>query len=254
MGQKICGRFIKTAFNVSGGSFQWNQLLEKNCFSRFFSGLSGFSFGVYAKCFWRGCRKCTLRVHMFVFMGSIFFENDTFWIVFRTLGGNVSGLQTNFSNTVVIAALFVSRGTFHEEKPFEEHPFFQFRKFVATFLEIWRNKSKMFVKTALYAPGGNIMRKYPLTKKNKSFSDTRRTFLWLLTKVFWQDHQNWTVHVQRQLCEKKTFGRNETFAISDNRRKPYKFSTIKFQQVCQKFYLCVVRKFIIKKIDCAKNR
>ena len=47
--------------------------------------------GVHAKLYWSVCQNCTLRVHTVVFMGSIFFEKNTFPIVFHILGGNFSG-------------------------------------------------------------------------------------------------------------------------------------------------------------------
>ena len=106
--------------NFSRESFAWKKMFLND----FFWIYMGSFFEVYANVYWQGCQNCTLCVHRIVLMGNIFFEKNTFSSVFRILGVNVSGVQQNFSSTVVRAALFVSRGTFHEEKPFEEHCFF----------------------------------------------------------------------------------------------------------------------------------
>ena len=45
----------------------------------------------------------------------------------------------------------------------------------------------------------------------------------------------------------KNFWKKETIAISDNRRKLFKFSAIKFQQVCQNFILRVPLNIFMKK-------
>ena len=58
--------------------------------------------------FWLVCRNCTLRAHGIIFMGSIFFEKNTFPNVFQILGGNFPGFRHYFSSTVTRTAL-VSR-------------------------------------------------------------------------------------------------------------------------------------------------
>ena len=68
--------------------------------SRFLIGFMPTFFGFYAKFYWLLCQNCTVRVHRIVFMGSIFFEKNTFPIVFHILGGNFSGFRQIFSITV----------------------------------------------------------------------------------------------------------------------------------------------------------
>ena len=66
------------------------------------------SFGHNSKLYLLVCQNCALRVHRIVFMGSIFFEKNTFQIFFHFLGGSFSDFRQIFSSTVLRTAL-VSR-------------------------------------------------------------------------------------------------------------------------------------------------
>ena len=63
--------------------------------SRFCNRIYANFFELYAKFYWLVCQNCTLRVHRIVFMGSIFFEKNTFPFVFHILGGIFSGFWAN---------------------------------------------------------------------------------------------------------------------------------------------------------------
>ena len=94
--------FEKNTFNIIlGGNFSGFQKFfhhgSQNCigFQVFLIGFMPISFGHHAKLYLLVCQNCTLRVHRIVFMGSIFFEKNTFPIVFHILGGNFSGFWAN---------------------------------------------------------------------------------------------------------------------------------------------------------------
>ena len=59
----------------------------------------------YAKICCAVCQNCTLGVHRFVFMGSIFFGKNTFPTVLHNLGGLFLGFWQIFSSTVVKTTL-----------------------------------------------------------------------------------------------------------------------------------------------------
>ena len=69
--------------------------------SRYSIGLMPVFFGIHSKIYWLVCQNCTLRVHRIVFMGSIFFERNTFQIVLHILDGNFLVFGQIFSSTVV---------------------------------------------------------------------------------------------------------------------------------------------------------
>ena len=71
-------------------------------------GLTPTFLGLYAKFFWQVCQNSSLRVHRIVFMGSIFFEKNTFPFVFHILRRKFSGFRQKYSSTVIRTAL-VSR-------------------------------------------------------------------------------------------------------------------------------------------------
>ena len=89
-------------FQNLGGNFSgfWVIIFQhgsRNCigFQAFQSDLCQFFFGLHGKFYWLVCRNCTLCVDKIVFMGSIFFEKNTFPFVFHILGGNFSGFWVN---------------------------------------------------------------------------------------------------------------------------------------------------------------
>ena len=89
--QKFSSAVVRTALN-----------------SRFFNRTQVIFFGLCAKFYWLFCHNCTLRVHRIVFLWSIFFEENSFQIVFQVFGGNFSGFRQKVSSTVIRTAL-VSR-------------------------------------------------------------------------------------------------------------------------------------------------
>ena len=95
----LCFTFWVETFQVSG-KFSPARESERHWFLGYFYGTDANIFRTSRKFFWLVCHNCTLRAHGIVFMGSIFFEKNTFPIVFQILGGNFPGFWHSFSSTL----------------------------------------------------------------------------------------------------------------------------------------------------------
>ena len=103
---------LPIVFLILRGSFSgfWANLSQRgsrNCigFQAFQSDLCQFFIGLHAKFYWLVCQNCTLRARRIVFMGSIFFEKNSFQILFPILDGDFSGFRRLICSTVVKIAL-----------------------------------------------------------------------------------------------------------------------------------------------------
>ena len=200
LSQKNSGRFISSAFNLSGENFRGNHLRENKlsliAFSRIFT-LFTFLW-IYANFYWQCCQNLTLRFHRIVFMGRLSFEKNLLNCISlcrrKYFGFMAKRFLHAWSELLSLCPLDHSM-----KKDFLKNLVSIHEEIRWKFLGNRRKNFERVVRTALYMPGAKFHEKF-FYEKNNSFPDTRRTFSWFIAKrVFRQELQNRSARVKRKL-------------------------------------------------------
>ena len=201
--QKISGRYISSAFICLEKRFK-SHSLETNWFSLFFRYLRISFFWEFTQVFIGSVVRSELYVSTWLSSWEFFSSQKFFQNVIHFVGQSISGLRQNVPCTIVRTAIFVSSGTFKEEKCFERLCFFYMRKFGETFCEFDVKNSRELSELHYTCQERNFMRKNPM-KKTTQFRTLGGIFRGLKPRVFWQERQNRTARVQKKLSEENTF-------------------------------------------------